>query len=85
MMSATTYDPYHCGGSGTGRTFTGLMGGYGAGSDPLLDQAVKSAPRLYEAMMQSLASEPCLDPFIDLASALRGEARADEAAEGPAS
>jgi 3D (Asp-Asp-Asp) domain-containing protein len=28
-MSATTYDPYHCGGSGSGRTFTGLKGGYG--------------------------------------------------------
>jgi len=28
-MVATTYDPYHCGGSGSGRTFTGLMGGYG--------------------------------------------------------
>jgi 3D (Asp-Asp-Asp) domain-containing protein len=29
IMSATTYDPYHCVGSGTGRTFTGLKGGYG--------------------------------------------------------
>ena len=28
-MSATTYDPYHCGGSGSGRTRTGLLGGYG--------------------------------------------------------
>jgi len=28
-MVATTYDPYHCGGSGSGRTFTGLKGGYG--------------------------------------------------------
>jgi len=28
-MIATTYDPYHCGGSGSGRTFTGLLGGYG--------------------------------------------------------
>jgi len=28
-MSATTYDPYHCGGSGSGRTALGLMGGYG--------------------------------------------------------
>jgi 3D (Asp-Asp-Asp) domain-containing protein len=28
-MSATTYDPYHCGGSGTGRTAAGLQGGYG--------------------------------------------------------
>ena len=28
-MVPTFYDPYHCGGSGTGRTATGLMGGYG--------------------------------------------------------
>jgi 3D (Asp-Asp-Asp) domain-containing protein len=28
-MSATTYDPYHCGGSGKGRTAAGLQGGYG--------------------------------------------------------
>jgi 3D (Asp-Asp-Asp) domain-containing protein len=28
-MVATTYDPYHCGGSGSGRTSIGLMGGYG--------------------------------------------------------
>jgi len=28
-MNATTYDPYHCGGSGTGRTASGLLGGYG--------------------------------------------------------
>jgi 3D (Asp-Asp-Asp) domain-containing protein len=28
-MSATTYDPLHCGGSGSGRTRLGIMGGYG--------------------------------------------------------
>ena len=28
-MSATTYDPYHCGGSGSGRTCSGLLGGSG--------------------------------------------------------
>ena len=28
-MVPTFYDPYHCGGSGTGRTRTGLQGGYG--------------------------------------------------------
>jgi 3D (Asp-Asp-Asp) domain-containing protein len=28
-MVATTYDPYNCGGSGSGRTSTGLKGGYG--------------------------------------------------------
>jgi len=29
IMSATVYDPYHCGGSGSGRTAAGLQGGYG--------------------------------------------------------
>jgi 3D (Asp-Asp-Asp) domain-containing protein len=29
IMHATYYDPYNCGGSGTGRTRTGLLGGYG--------------------------------------------------------
>jgi len=61
-----------------------LMGGYAAGSDPLLDQAIKSAPRIYEAMMQSPGAGPCQDPFIELAAALRFEARADEAGEGAA-
>ena len=28
-MRPTFYDPYHCGGSGTGRTRSGLQGGYG--------------------------------------------------------
>jgi len=29
LMRATLYDPFNCGGSGTGRTASGLMGGYG--------------------------------------------------------
>ena len=29
IMRATVYDPYHCGGSGSGRTCRGLRGGYG--------------------------------------------------------
>lgn len=34
-MVATYYDPYHCGGSGTGRTATGIKAGYGvAAVDP---------------------------------------------------
>ena len=57
-----------------------LMGGFTPGADPLLDQAVKSVPRIYEAMSQTLASPPCEDPFIELAAALRGEAK-DESAE----
>jgi flagellum-specific ATP synthase len=48
-----------------------LMGGYTAGSDLVLDQAVKTVPRIYEAMTQSLSSPISQDPFIDLAAALR--------------
>jgi 3D (Asp-Asp-Asp) domain-containing protein len=29
VMNATTYDPYNCGGSGSGRTRLGIMAGYG--------------------------------------------------------
>ena len=52
-----------------------LMGGYTPGADPVLDKAVKSVPRIYEAMTQPFDAPPCEDPFIDLASALRGELR----------
>jgi flagellum-specific ATP synthase len=48
-----------------------LMGGYTPGADPILDQAVKTVPRIYEAMTQSLSSPVSFDPFIDLAAALR--------------
>jgi flagellum-specific ATP synthase len=57
-----------------------LMGGFTPGADPMLDQAVQSVPRLYEAMTQSLSSPPCEDPFIELATALRNDVR-DERAE----
>ena len=57
-----------------------LMGGYTPGSDPALDQAVKTVPRIYEAMTQSLSAPPSQDPFIDLATALRG--RAEEGGGG---
>jgi len=56
-----------------------LMGGYTAGSDPLLDKAIKSAPRIYEAMNQSVDAPRCEDPFIDLAAALRGDGKSNEA------
>ncbi len=58
-----------------------LMGGFTAGADPLLDQAVKSVPRIYEAMTQTLSSPPCQDPFIELAAALRNEAKPEELAD----
>lgn len=57
-----------------------LMGGYTPGSDPGLDQAVKTVPRIYEAMTQSLTAPPSQDPFIDLATALR--ARPEESNGG---
>ncbi len=46
----------------------------------MLDQAVKIVPRIYEAMTQSLASPLSDDPFVDLAAALRGAAKSEEAA-----
>jgi flagellum-specific ATP synthase len=61
-----------------------LMGGYNAGVDPILDQAIKSAPRIYEAMIQSVSAGPCQDPFIELASALRGDAKTDDSFQGAA-
>jgi flagellum-specific ATP synthase len=56
-----------------------LMGGYTAGADPVLDKAIKSAPRIYEAMNQTMDAARCDDPFIDLAAALRNESKTVEA------
>jgi flagellum-specific ATP synthase len=56
-----------------------LMGGYTAGADPALDKAIKSAPRIYEAMNQTMDAPRCDDPFIDLAAALRNETKNVEA------
>ena len=55
-----------------------LMGGYTAGGDPILDKAVKSVPRIYEAMNQAVDAPRCEDPFIDLAAALRSDAKTSE-------
>ena len=55
-----------------------LMGGYTPGADPVLDKAIRSAPRIYEAMQQSPDAPRCEDPFIELAAALRGDAKAAE-------
>ena len=57
-----------------------LMGGYTPGVDAVLDQAVKTVPRIYEAMMQSPSSPPCVDPFIDLAASLRNAPRTEDSA-----
>ncbi|MCW2284631.1 flagellum-specific ATP synthase [Rhodoblastus acidophilus] len=50
-----------------------LMGGYQAGSDPLMDQAVGFTPKIYEAMNQSREDPPSLDAFRELANALQSD------------
>ncbi len=47
-----------------------LMGGYQAGNDPELDQAVQLVPRLYEALVQSPTSPLSEDAFREMANAL---------------
>ncbi|CAO4155081.1 flagellar protein export ATPase FliI [Methylorubrum extorquens] len=49
-----------------------LMGGYRAGSDPDLDQAVSLVPRIYEALRQEPDQPPSRDAFLELAQSLRG-------------
>jgi len=49
-----------------------LMGGYQAGADPDLDQAVVSVPRIYDALRQDPRATPSTDAFAELAAALRG-------------
>jgi flagellum-specific ATP synthase len=55
-----------------------LMGGYQAGSDAALDQAVSVVPRIYEAMTQVLSSGPSLDAFQELAAALKSDNKAEK-------
>jgi flagellum-specific ATP synthase len=50
-----------------------LMGGYHAGSDPVMDQAVTFVPKIYEGMSQSLDDPPSADAFRELANALQAE------------
>ena len=59
-----------------------LMGGYSAGADPVLDQAVKTVPRIYDAMTQTLNSALSDDPFVELAAALRTPTKAEDNANG---
>jgi flagellum-specific ATP synthase len=49
-----------------------LMGGYHAGTDPELDQAVALVPKIYAALRQDPTEPPSQDAFLDLANALRG-------------
>lgn len=48
-----------------------LMGGYQAGTDPELDQAVALVPKIYAALRQDPSDPQSLDAFLDLANALR--------------
>ena len=49
-----------------------LMGGYHAGSDAELDQAVALVPRIYDGLRQSPRDEPSRDAFAELAKVMRG-------------
>jgi flagellum-specific ATP synthase len=55
-----------------------LIGGYSPGADVLLDKAIKSVPRIYEAMTQPLEAPRCEDPFIELAASLRNDGKTGE-------
>ncbi|MCB8823475.1 flagellar protein export ATPase FliI [Microvirga rosea] len=48
-----------------------LMGGYQAGSDSELDQAIALVPKIYEALRQDPSSAPSSDAFMELAQILR--------------
>ncbi len=48
-----------------------MMGGYQAGTDQDLDQAVVLVPRIYEALRQDPSSPASRDAFMDLAQALK--------------
>ncbi len=55
-----------------------LMGGYHAGADPLMDQAVAFAPKIYDGMSQSIEDPPSVDAFRELADALQGDRNAEQ-------
>jgi flagellum-specific ATP synthase len=48
-----------------------MIGAYQAGNDPLIDQAVSLVPIIYDVMQQTPASPRSIDPYSDLATALR--------------
>ncbi|SDQ92144.1 flagellar protein export ATPase FliI [Pseudovibrio sp. Tun.PSC04-5.I4] len=47
-----------------------MMGGYKAGVDPVLDQAIEIAPKIYSALVQDLAAPSSQDAFTELAQLL---------------
>ncbi len=46
------------------------MGGYKEGVDPVLDQAIKIAPKVYNALVQDLDAPSSQDAFAELAQLL---------------
>ncbi|MGO9391334.1 flagellar protein export ATPase FliI [Rhodoblastus sp.] len=50
-----------------------LMGGYHAGSDPVMDQAVTFVPKIYEGMNQAQGDPPSVDAFRELANTLQAD------------
>jgi flagellum-specific ATP synthase len=54
-----------------------LLGAYQPGADPDLDIAVRQAPQLYEALVQSPKDRVSRDPFGDLARHLKGKEKAN--------
>jgi flagellum-specific ATP synthase len=48
-----------------------LMGGYRAGEDAELDQAILLVPRIYEALRQEPGMAASQDAFLELAQSLR--------------
>ena len=60
-----------------------MMGGYTSGSDSVVDQAISVVPRIYEAMLQTVAADPSADAFQELAAALKSEAKAENSGNGP--
>jgi flagellum-specific ATP synthase len=49
-----------------------LMGGYHAGADPDLDQAVTLVPRIYDGLRQAPRDGASREAFAELAKAMRG-------------
>jgi flagellum-specific ATP synthase len=48
------------------------MGGYRAGTDAELDQAIGLVPRIYDALRQDPSQPASQDAFLELAQSLRG-------------
>ena len=48
-----------------------MLGGYSAGVDPQLDQAVALAPLIHAALMQSPHDPPSVDAIAEIAQILK--------------